>query len=359
VIALSEMIDMGLHRKANSSQNFSAISAQFRDCIRTPDVQVLFAATPSSRNCTLMEFHAQAASINASGVDSPIPCINGLQIEYVSAKQLVRCLAGGSLILTLRHSVHLRSGDVALVIPKGGAYFIPAAQRTRINVGQSETQAAHALSQQFLQVQSPGIFLIMRASEVTWRALTEVFQHHCQSTVQPIAGLWPNANALARYVLQLMHRRLKGQISLLDTQDLWRLGHAFERALRDFEARAERCPGRGMPQKLQVFRRLMRVRQLMLWQCSQRLSIEQMAAYANYSRAHFLHIYRTVFAETPHAHLMEQRLHLAQHLLSERGLSVNETTLAAGFEDRSSFSKLFRRRFGRTAVSTRQKTMAR
>jgi AraC-like DNA-binding protein len=301
-----------------------------------------------------MEF---SAHLLPSGAAPESQMINGLRLDFAPPQQTVTFPAAGCLVLALRHVVNLRCGDVALLVPRGGAYFVPASQRTRFAVGASSapSDAEHlGRETQIFTASADGLFIVMRATEVTWRALVEVMQRYSMQSLQPIAGLWSQTRLLGRLVLRLLHQSRLGELALLDAQHVFQLSHAFEAALSDFADKVERCPGRGIGQKLQVFRRLMRVRQLMLLHCNQRLSIEQLAAHANYSRAHFLHIYRTVFAETPHAHLMEQRLHLAQHLLSERGLSVYETTIAAGFEDRSSFSKLFRRRFGQTALSARQ-----
>jgi AraC-like DNA-binding protein len=321
-----------------------------------------------------MEF---SAHLLPSGPAPESQMINGLRLDFALPKQTVTFPAAGCLVLALRHTVNLQCGDVALLVPRGGAYFVPASQRMRFAVGaDSPPSDAEQLGRetQTFSASADGLFIVMRATEVTWRALVEVMQRYstqsladqatrqmslamsdtAKMSLQPIAGLWSQTRLLGRVALRLVHQSRLGKLSLLDAQHLFQLSHAFEAALSNFADKVERCPGRGIGQKLQVFRRLMRVRQLMLLHCNQRLSIDQLAAHANYSRAHFLHIYRTVFAETPHAHLMEQRLHLAQHLLSERGLSVNETTLAAGFEDRSSFSKLFRRRFGHTALSARQ-----
>ena len=70
-------------------------------------------------------------------------------------------------------------------------------------------------------------------------------------------------------------------------------------------------------------------------------------------------VYRAVFGETPHRQLQERRLRHAQHMLKVIGLSVREATLAAGFEDRSSFSRLCCRYFGVTAQASRRTGWAR
>jgi AraC family transcriptional regulator len=57
---------------------------------------------------------------------------------------------------------------------------------------------------------------------------------------------------------------------------------------------------------------------------------------------------------TPHVHLVNQRLLRARHLLHSSPLAIAEVALASGFENRCAFSRLFRQRFGITAMALRQ-----
>jgi AraC-like DNA-binding protein len=164
-------------------------------------------------------------------------------------------------------------------------------------------------------------------------------------------------NTTAPITVQVGRRNVEGGPRRTDNENTtYRI--AFELSLRAFEAPAQRCPGRGLPQKLQVLRRLMRVRQLMLLQCNQPLCIDQMAAHASYSRAHFLHIYRLVFTQTPHAHLLEHRLNLAQHLLSDRGYRSMKPRWPQALRIVRPFLSCFIAIFGRTAVSMRPRQAA-
>jgi AraC family transcriptional regulator len=119
-----------------------------------------------------------------------------------------------------------------------------------------------------------------------------------------------------------------------------------------------RCPGRTYARRLQVFLRLQRVRNFMSACCDREIDNDALARMANYSPCHFLRTFNTVYQETTHAYLVDQRLQRARRLLNTSDLAVTEIALASGFENRSAFSRLFHRRFGVTACETRQRGTA-
>lgn len=119
-----------------------------------------------------------------------------------------------------------------------------------------------------------------------------------------------------------------------------------------------RCPGRTYARRLQVFLRLQRVRNFMSACCDREMDNDALARMANYSPCHFLRTFNTVYQETPHAYLVNQRLQRARRLLNTSDMAVTEIAVASGFESRSAFSRLFHRRFGVTACETRRRGMA-
>ena len=118
----------------------------------------------------------------------------------------------------------------------------------------------------------------------------------------------------------------------------------------------ERCPGRTYVQRRQVFLRLQRVRNYVIANAHRDLDNEELARIANYSPWQFIRAFRSAYAQTPHAFVIEQRLRRAQRLLSTSSLSIAEIAAASGFEDRCAFSRLFSERFGVTARAFRRET---
>lgn len=121
-----------------------------------------------------------------------------------------------------------------------------------------------------------------------------------------------------------------------------------------FAGAIARCPGRTYAQRRQVFMRLQRVRNYLSESCNLEVDNGELARMANYSPTHFIHAFRCVFGDTPHAYLVRQRLECARRLLRASPLAINEIAMESGFENASVFARVFRQRFGMTAGSMRR-----
>lgn len=121
-----------------------------------------------------------------------------------------------------------------------------------------------------------------------------------------------------------------------------------------FSAAIARCPGRSYAQRRQVFLRMQRVRNYLAANCHLDLDNDALARMASYSPWHFIRAFRNAYGETPHAYLIRQRLERARRLLRTSPLAIAEVATASGFENRCAFSRLFRQRFGRTALELRR-----
>jgi AraC family transcriptional activator of pyochelin receptor len=64
--------------------------------------------------------------------------------------------------------------------------------------------------------------------------------------------------------------------------------------------------------------------------------------------------FQQVFKTTPFGYLREQRLRLAQQLLNDTEMRVEEVAIAVGYQSRSSFTAAFRRQFGITPKARRR-----
>lgn len=125
-----------------------------------------------------------------------------------------------------------------------------------------------------------------------------------------------------------------------------------------FSGAIERCPGRTYVQRRQVFLRLQRVRNYIAANFHRDLENDELARLASYSPWQFIRAFRTAYAQTPHAFVIDQRLRRAQRLLATSSLSIAEVASACGFEDRCAFSRLFSDRFGVTARDFRRRSTA-
>lgn len=100
-------------------------------------------------------------------------------------------------------------------------------------------------------------------------------------------------------------------------------------------------------------RHLLRAKDLADARYAEPLGVEQMAAAAGLSRAHFSREFRRAFGESPHSYLLTRRLERAAALLRNTDRSVAEICLDVGLTSVGSFTTSFKRNFGKTPTEYR------
>jgi AraC-like DNA-binding protein len=100
-------------------------------------------------------------------------------------------------------------------------------------------------------------------------------------------------------------------------------------------------------------RHLLRARDLVDGRYAEPIGVEEMAAAAGLSRAHFSREFRRTFGESPKAYLMTRRLERAASLLRTTDRSVNEICLDVGLVGLGSFTTSFKHHFGKTPTQYR------
>ena len=93
-------------------------------------------------------------------------------------------------------------------------------------------------------------------------------------------------------------------------------------------------------------RHLLRAKDLADARYFEPLDVDDLAAAAGLSRAHFSREFRRAFGESPHAYLLTRRLERAAALLRTTDNSVAEICLAVGLISVGSFTTSFTRHFG-------------
>ena len=93
-------------------------------------------------------------------------------------------------------------------------------------------------------------------------------------------------------------------------------------------------------------RHLLRAKDLADARYSEPLGVDDLAAAAGLSRAHFSREFRRAFGETPHAYLLTRRLERAAALLRTTDHSVARICLAVGLLSVGSFTTSFTRIYG-------------
>jgi AraC-like DNA-binding protein len=100
-------------------------------------------------------------------------------------------------------------------------------------------------------------------------------------------------------------------------------------------------------------RHLLRAKDLADARYFEPLGVDDLAAAAGLSRAHFSREFRRAFGESPHAYLLTRRLERAAALLRTTDRSVADICLSVGLQSIGSFTTSFSRAFGHSPAAYR------
>src|SRR5688572_19636400 len=110
------------------------------------------------------------------------------------------------------------------------------------------------------------------------------------------------------------------------------------------------APPRGNP----TVRRLSLARDFLCHALDQKVTLDQAARVAAFSRYQFIREFKAVFGQTPHQVRIDARLDLAKRLLITDSMSVTDVCAVAGFASLGTFSHVFARRVGSSPSAFRR-----
>jgi AraC family transcriptional regulator len=106
--------------------------------------------------------------------------------------------------------------------------------------------------------------------------------------------------------------------------------------------------------RIEVIRRLNRAKEYLYSNYHRNISLEELAENACLSVNHLLRTFKQAFNQTPHQYLTDIRLRKARLMLKRTDYPVNEIVNTIGFENTSSFIRLFKKKMNTTPIAYRQ-----
>ena len=111
----------------------------------------------------------------------------------------------------------------------------------------------------------------------------------------------------------------------------------------------------SVPPQVPVERELVRARDLADSRFTEPLTVDDLAAAAHLSRAHFSRAFRRAFGESPYSYLLTRRLERAAALLRNTDYTVADICMQVGLTSVGSFTSSFTRRFGMSPQEYRRR----
>jgi AraC-like DNA-binding protein len=119
---------------------------------------------------------------------------------------------------------------------------------------------------------------------------------------------------------------------------------------------AQSFPGLRPATRMELYRRLYRGRDFLTSCYDRPLTVAAAARVAGLSPFHFQRMFKLAFQQTPMQFLQQTRLEAARRSLIHTGDAITAICFTVGFESLGSFSWLFRKRFGVSPRSFREKS---
>lgn len=171
---------------------------------------------------------------------------------------------------------------------------------------------------------------------------------------QPIFAFRSKAasDVLQQCVAALRHgANWDGETRTFRAQQLMRLALAAQGEIRNWLLRV---PGRSATHRRNTLQRLLRARNAILNRPFEGHDLDSLALEANYSKCHFLRIFRDVFGETPNALLTVSRVAMAKALMHDSTLGIGEIASDVGYGSRCAFARMFKHQVGVSASNFRR-----
>jgi AraC-like DNA-binding protein len=132
------------------------------------------------------------------------------------------------------------------------------------------------------------------------------------------------------------------------------LEHAFNTQL-SASGEVERIVSKKRSTRIELFNRLNRAKDYIRSNYSEQIDLQKLSTIACLCPHHFLRKFKSFFRVSPHQYLTTIRLEMAKDMIESSILSITEICLSSGYESLSSFSDLFKKRYGSSPENYRKK----
>jgi len=167
--------------------------------------------------------------------------------------------------------------------------------------------------------------------------------------------LYPHNNYLSPV---LMKMRLASKINFDDEN--WLKERYFEllenllKLHRDLYKEIEKLPPVKLSTKTELYRRVSIAKEYIDLEFTDNLTLKKISGEACLSQFHFLRIFKSVYKQTPHQYLTKKRIEKATELLKRTDMPVTGICFEIGFESVSTFSLMFKSKFGLSPETFRE-----
>ena len=105
----------------------------------------------------------------------------------------------------------------------------------------------------------------------------------------------------------------------------------------------------------EVYRRLLRCRDFITSNYCENITLDDISKACCISKYYLIKVFKQYYLETPYQFLTSCRLEKAKYLIENSDIKIGQIVLLLGFENMSSFSRLFKSKYGKNPTTFRRK----
>lgn len=167
--------------------------------------------------------------------------------------------------------------------------------------------------------------------------------------------LYPHNNLISPIIMKLrMAAKVNFDNDIFLKEEFFELLKKLLVVHRNLYSEIEKLPPVKLSTKTELYKRICRAKEYIDSSFTGALSLQKISKEACLSQFHFLRLFKTVYKQTPHQYLTKKRIDKAVELLFRTEMSITEICFEIGFESVSSFSWMFRKKFGLSPETCRE-----
>lgn len=184
----------------------------------------------------------------------------------------------------------------------------------------------------------------MRKEEILEKShCASAFPHRFSEKVRPV-----NGSGFAQRLITLT-RYLNNNGSVMPGEEFfYELAFELIRETTNEKIALSGIDTKKQSTKEEIYRRLKIARAVLNDSLFTHISLDELAAACSLSKFHLLRLFKTVYHTSPRQYQVTRKMEFAAMLLKTGKRTVGEISLLLGYADQQSFSKLFKRHFGKS-----------
>lgn len=169
---------------------------------------------------------------------------------------------------------------------------------------------------------------------------------HPRPWIEMHQTVYPSAtDPLGSFLSRIGERVQRGGFVLNEETSL-ELASRLVASQQHISAQINRVPGKKPVTQKEIFNRLCKARSIIRDRLFENVAVAELASEVHMAESHFYRSFKAAFGISPHQYHLNERVRKAAHIVVASNRSIAEIASAAGFDEPSAFTRIFKKIHG-------------